>query len=63
MARRSIRKIRHQEKFRESKNVCRNCGEIGSHFVPPCSRDEGFFACQKPIEFAKTLKEIFEEKV
>lgn len=24
---------------------CKNCGEIGSHFVPPSLGEEGFYIC------------------
>jgi hypothetical protein len=27
---------------------CLNCGEYGSHFIPPCFGDKGFFICSKP---------------
>jgi len=27
-------------------NICRNCNEVGLHFVPPSFNEEGFFTCQ-----------------
>lgn len=29
---------------------CSNCGEYGSHFVPPCFGDAGFFICEKKVK-------------
>jgi len=35
-------------------NRCLNCGEYGSHFVPPSFGDPGFFICEKSEPIAKT---------
>ena len=33
---------------RKKSSICMNCGEEGSHFVPPSLGEEGFFMC-KPM--------------
>lgn len=30
-----------------NKELCINCNEVGSHFVPPSLGEEGFFICKK----------------
>lgn len=34
--------------------VCRNCGEYGSHFIPPCFGEDGFYYCKQML----TIKEL-----
>lgn len=31
---------------------CQNCGEYGSHFIPPCFGDDGYYFCT-PINITK----------
>ncbi len=34
---------------RKPKNKCLHCGKPGSHYVPPCFGDPGFYVCAKPV--------------
>lgn len=34
-------------------SICINCGKEGSHFVPPCLGEDGFFWCDR-LEESKT---------
>lgn len=51
----------NREAFARSKGIvwrstCHNCGEKGSHFVPPSLGDKGFFHCEKKVVI--TPKEV-----
>lgn len=47
------KKNRRQAAYRKSaaalklSPICRNCGEPGPHFVPPCFGGPGFYMCEK----------------
>ena len=46
MSKRAIRKVRHESNQKKDyTNICRNCGDKGSHFAPPSMGEEGFFVC------------------
>jgi len=42
-------------------NKCINCGEVGSHFVPPSLGEEGFFLCEKKGEDMKDKQKTANE--
>lgn len=39
--------IRENREFERNPSFCPNCGERGSHFVPPNFGDNGFYICVK----------------
>jgi hypothetical protein len=49
---RAIKHQKHKDEQRRKRSVweptCRRCGEKGSHFVPPCFGDIGFYICDPP---------------
>lgn len=47
MTTRNKRKKKYHNQAKQDNTPCTNCGEIGSHYVPPCFGDEGFFLCKK----------------
>ncbi len=43
-------KVKRTKRVKDNKtHKCPNCGEKGSHFVPPSLGEEGFFSCTKVI--------------
>ena len=41
---RQKKKLKKKPKIKRT--PCPNCGKFGSHFVPPCVGDPGFFICK-----------------
>lgn len=42
---------------------CFRCGKPGSHFVPPCLGDPGFYICAPKEEVAKVFCEYYKERL
>ena len=38
----------HSQLFVRNLTRCINCGELGSHYMPPSLGDKGGFICNKP---------------
>lgn len=57
---RAVRHQKHKDEMRVKRSVweptCSECGEKGSHFVPPCFGDIGFFICNPPPDIRNYVR-------